>query len=80
MNKVANATILKKAIYDFLRGVSGQKDANIHRIKELIQNSTVDKTMAMVLYVLAARDANNKLNNVVRLLDKKLIEHQQYPF
>jgi hypothetical protein len=58
-----------------LRGVPSQKDANIHRIKELIQNSTIDKTMAMALYVSAARDANNKLNSVVRLLDKKLIEH-----
>lgn len=80
MNKVANAAILKRALYDFLRGVQGQKDANIHRIKELIQISTIDKPMALALYYFAARDANNKLDSVVRLLDLKLMEHQPYPF
>lgn len=37
MNKVFNnGWQLRKAINDFLKGVTGEKDANIHRIKDLI--------------------------------------------
>lgn len=81
MNKVfANAWQLKKAIFDFLKGVAGEKDANVYRIKDLIQTSPVDRMMAVCIYSFLSRDPNNKLASVIRLLDKKLMEYRPYSF
>jgi hypothetical protein len=62
MNRVFNnAWQLRKAIADFLKGVTGEKDANIYRIKDLIHASTADKLMAVSIFHLVSRDPNNKL-------------------
>jgi hypothetical protein len=76
----ANANQLKKAIFDYLKGVAGDKDANIHRITDLIHSSPVDKMMAVTIYSFISRDPNNKLSSIIRLFDKKLMEYRPYSF
>lgn len=81
MNKALNnGWHLRKAINDFLKGVTGEKDANIHRIKDLIQNCKTDKLTAVSILHLVSKDPNNKLETTIRLLDKKLMEYRPYPF
>jgi hypothetical protein len=71
---------LRKTIGNYLKGVTGEKDANIFRIKDLVMSSVIDKLMAVSIYYAVGKDPNNKLENIIRLLDKKLMEYQPYPF
>jgi hypothetical protein len=81
MNKVFNnGWHLRKAINDFVKEIPGEKDANIYRIKDLIQNCKMDKLTAFSIFYLVSKDPNNKLETTIRLLDKKLMEYRPYPF
>lgn len=73
-NKVLRSGIIfQNSIINFIRGKSG-RDVNLAKISELASTASVTKLQAVNLYRIISHDPVNKLQSIIRSIDKNLIQ------